>query len=49
MLELLSRAVLPHLSLHDALEHWDSICHQLAEPPPRQRIRQSLRLHDTIC
>jgi hypothetical protein len=47
MLELLSRAVLPHLSLRDALQHWDSICHQLAEPP-RKRIRQSLRLTDIL-
>lgn len=48
MLELLSRAILPRLSLRQALSHWDSIGHQLAEPPRRRR-RQSLRLMDILC
>jgi hypothetical protein len=43
MLELLSRAVLPTLSLRDALPDWHRIAHQLAEPP-RQRVRQTARL-----
>lgn len=32
MLELLSRAILPRLSLRQALQHWDAIGHHLAEP-----------------
>jgi hypothetical protein len=48
MLELLSRAILPRLSLRQALQHWDAIGHHLAEPP-RQRRRQSLRLIDILC
>ena len=47
MLELLSRAVLPHLSLCGALQHWDWIAHELAEPP-RKRTRQSVRLMNIL-
>ncbi len=43
MLELLSRAILPVLSLNDALKDWGRIAHQLAEPP-RQRVRQTVRV-----
>jgi len=47
MLELLSRAVLPVLSLSDAIKDWSRIAHQLAEPP-RKRVRQTERLHDIL-
>lgn len=48
MLELLSRAILPILSLNDALKDWDRIAHKLAEPP-RQRVRQTERVHNILC
>jgi hypothetical protein len=48
MLELLSRALLPRLSLSEAIQHWGSIAHQLAEAP-RKRTRQSARLKDILC
>ena len=47
MLELLSRAVLPVLSLNDAIKDWNRIAHKLAELP-RQRVRQTERLHDVL-
>ena len=40
MLALFNRAVLPNLSLSDALSEWDNIAYRLAEPP-RKRQRQS--------
>ena len=43
MLELLSRAVLPMLSLRDARRNWPAVAHQLAEPP-RKRISQNAQL-----
>jgi hypothetical protein len=48
MLELLARAILPRLRLREALPHWRSIGHRLAEPPRRRRL-QSLRLMDILC
>ena len=47
MLELLSRAILPVLSLSDALKDWSRIAHQLAEPPLK-RVRQTERLYDLL-
>lgn len=47
MFELLSRAVLPILSLKNALADWSSIAHRLAESP-RKRIRQTVRLLDIL-
>jgi hypothetical protein len=47
MLELLSRAILPVLSLNDAIKNWARIAHQLAEPP-RQRIRQTVRVRGIL-
>jgi hypothetical protein len=44
MHELLKRAVLPALSLHDALAQWQTIRNRLAEPP-RRRVRQCSTLH----
>lgn len=37
MLELLCRAVLPNLSLAQALAQWDCVRYQLAEPPRRRK------------
>ena len=45
MLELLSRAILPVLSLSNAIKDWCRIAHQLAESP-RQRVRQTVRVYD---
>jgi len=47
MLELLSRAILPVLSLNDAIKDWGRIAHQLAESP-RQRVRQTVRAQDLL-
>lgn len=47
MLELLSRAILPVLSLNDAIKDWSRIAHQLAEPP-RRRVRQTVRVQDLL-
>jgi len=47
MLELLSRVILPVLSLNDAIQDWSRIAHQLAEPP-RRRGRQKVRLFDLL-
>lgn len=47
MLELLSRAILPVLSLSDAINDWSRIAHQLAEPP-RQRVRQTARVYSIL-
>lgn len=47
MLELLSRAILPVLSLNDAIKDWNRIAHQLAEPP-RRRVRQTVRAQDLL-
>jgi len=47
MLELLSRATLPVLSLSDAVKDWSRIAHQLAEPP-RRRVRQTERLYELL-
>jgi hypothetical protein len=43
MLELLSRATLPMLSLRDAQRNWPSVAYQLAEAT-RKRISQNARL-----
>lgn len=43
MLALFNRAMLPHLSLLDALPQWQNIAHRLAEPP-RKRVRQCEKL-----
>jgi hypothetical protein len=48
MLELLKRAVLPKLSLCNAIEHWRMIARELAEPP-RKRIPQIARIMDILC
>ncbi|MCR4303528.1 MAG: hypothetical protein NUV63_04775 [Gallionella sp.] len=47
MLELLSRAILPVLSLKGAIKDWSRIAYQLAEPP-RQRVRQTVRVHNIL-
>ena len=47
MLELLSRAILPVLSLDDAINDWSRIAHQLAEPP-RRRVRQTVQIQDLL-
>lgn len=47
MLELLSRAILPLLSLSDAIKNWHQIAHKLAEPP-RQRVRQTVRVCELL-
>lgn len=47
VLELLSRAILPVLSLNDAIKDWSRIAHQLAEPP-RRRVRQTVRVQDLL-
>ncbi len=47
MFELLSRAVLPILSLKNALADWAGIAHRLAEPP-RKRVRQTHKLLDIL-
>lgn len=47
MLELLSRAILPTLSLNEAIKNWRHIAHQLAEPP-RQRVRQTVRVYEIL-
>ena len=44
MHELLKRALLPVLSLNEALAQWQTIRTRLAEPP-RQRVRQCATLH----
>jgi hypothetical protein len=44
MQDLLKRALLPNLSLLDALKGWRTICQRLAEPPrKRQKQRNKLR------
>jgi hypothetical protein len=48
MLELLKRAVLPKLSLCNAIERWHVIACKLAEPP-RKRIPQTARIKDILC
>jgi hypothetical protein len=48
MLELLARAILPRLRLCEALPHWRSIGHRLAEPP-RRRCLQTFRLMAILC
>lgn len=47
MLELLSRAILPILSLKNAIKNWQNIAHKLAEPP-RQRGRQTVRVFELL-
>jgi hypothetical protein len=48
MLELLTRATVPRLRLCEALPHWHSIGHRLAEPPRRRRL-QRFRLIAILC
>jgi hypothetical protein len=48
MLELLKRAVLPRLSLRNAIEHWHVIARELAEPP-RKRIPQTVCIKGILC
>lgn len=43
MLELLRRAVVPELSLRTAINQWEDVSYQLAEPS-RKRVRQRERI-----
>jgi hypothetical protein len=40
MLAMLSRAIDPTLSLSAAINRWDTIRHQLAEPPRKRRSQR---------
>jgi hypothetical protein len=47
MLELLSRAILPLLSLSNAIKDWQHIAYKLAEPP-RERLRQTVSVCELL-
>ena len=47
MLYLLCRALTPAMNLLDAIQQWDQVRHQLAEPP-RKRPLQRVKAHNIL-